>query len=200
MAIAKSEQLLNFALVKDRTVWPTYFGASFSPSVALSPPSASLPSQCCGGRERGARLSPVPRAAPEQSRSQGLCFPAFPCQMQALQPQLSDILVFFLLCSQTCLSKAVQKADCRASCETRCCWALMGQITRGFGSRLVCFMLCEQNIILHILQVLPCHRAAMAGLGWQHWDISAVPYSLLSICLCCCNPMERCGLRGTSSY
>lgn len=62
------------------------------------------------------------------------------------------------------------------------------------------FLLCEQNIILHILQVLPCHRAAMAGLGWQHWDISAVPYSLLPICLCCCNPMERCGLRGTSSY
>lgn len=56
----------------------------------------------------------------------------------------------------------------------------MGQITRTFGSGLVCFLLCKQIIMGHILQVV----LSLPPSKWQlrqDWDGSVGAFPLFSI-------------------
>lgn len=77
VAIAKSEQLLNIALVKDRTLWPTCFGACFPPQwlFPLCSPTC-LPSELVLRWQRAqSQAEPCPESSPRAKQGTGALLP-----------------------------------------------------------------------------------------------------------------------------
>lgn len=137
--------------------------------------------------ESGVGLSPTLRAIPgAKQRAWTLLFssPAIrnPCSHSSV-----NVVVFFLLCSQTCLSKTVQT---RLQCKPQNSLLLGANEADNLH-------LWKQACLLSALQTNydetypaglaqpPTEKtAAVTGPGWQCWDISAVFSSLLlSVCL-----------------